>query len=232
MAVSVDYFSDVFCIWAYGGHVRVDELRRQFGPEVKINYRFVPIFAAGRHNVALNWKDKGGMAGFRDHLLEVASLWQHVEVCRELWVDVAPESSTAAHLYLKAAQILTERGEIPAEYHARYEGRNLFEQLVWRFRCAFFQEGRNVSLREVQDEIARSLGLPVDRIDQMLDSGEPHAALHLDDEAKLKYKVPGSPTLVLNEGRQLLYGNIGYRVVDANVRELMHNPLHGEASWC
>jgi hypothetical protein len=31
---------------------------------------------------------------------------------------------------------------------------------------------------------------------------------------------------------QLLYGNVGYRIIEANVRELLHNPLHGEASWC
>jgi hypothetical protein len=36
---------------------------------------------------------------------------------------------------------------------------------------------------------------------------------------------------VLNEGRQHLNGNVGYRVIEANVRELLHKPAD-EMSWC
>ena len=43
--------------------------------------------------------------------------------------------------------------------------------------------------------------------------------------------VKGSPTWVLNEGRQLLYGNVGYRILNANIEELLKNPGN-EASWC
>ena len=43
-------------------------------------------------------------------------------------------------------------------------------------------------------------------------------------------KVPVSPALVLNEGRQLLNGNVGYRVIEANIRELLANSSV-EASW-
>ena len=43
--------------------------------------------------------------------------------------------------------------------------------------------------------------------------------------------VWSSPTMTFNEGRQTLAGNVGYRVVEANVRELIRNP-HDQASWC
>jgi CubicO group peptidase (beta-lactamase class C family) len=43
--------------------------------------------------------------------------------------------------------------------------------------------------------------------------------------------VRGSPTWVLNEGRQVIYGNVGYRVLNANVEELINRPIE-EASWC
>jgi len=43
--------------------------------------------------------------------------------------------------------------------------------------------------------------------------------------------VKGSPTWVLNEGRQVLYGNVGYRILSANIEELLKNP-GSEASWC
>ncbi len=45
--------------------------------------------------------------------------------------------------------------------------------------------------------------------------------------------VQGSPTYVFNEGRQMLYGNVGYRIIEANVRELLSAPAAaGEPSWC
>ena len=43
--------------------------------------------------------------------------------------------------------------------------------------------------------------------------------------------VRASPTLIFNEGRQRLTGNVGYRVIEANVRELLQAPAGGQ-SWC
>ena len=40
-----------------------------------------------------------------------------------------------------------------------------------------------------------------------------------------------SPSLVLNEGRQHLNGNVGYRLIEANVHELLCNPDE-EMNWC
>ena len=40
-----------------------------------------------------------------------------------------------------------------------------------------------------------------------------------------------SPTMLLNEGRQQLTGNVGYRVIEANVRELLESP-DAKLSWC
>ena len=44
-------------------------------------------------------------------------------------------------------------------------------------------------------------------------------------------KLRGSPSFVLNEGRQTLFGNVGYRVLQANVEELLNRP-DTDASWC
>ncbi len=231
MTIKIEYFSDVLCIWAYSGQIRMDELKREFADEVEIEYRFVPIFGAGRQHVSNVWKDQGGLKGFNQHLKTVAKNWSHVSISPDLWIKVIPESSTSAHLYLKAIQLLTQQGEIENKID-EVTGRTVFEQAIWLFRDAFFREGRDIARRSVQDEIAEKLQLPLQQIHELIDSGQAHAALHQDDEARNNYKVPGSPTLVLNEGRQLLYGNVGYRIIDVNVRELLHNPEQGEAGWC
>ena len=232
MTVKIEYFSDVLCIWAYGGQIRMDELKRDFDEKISIEYRFVPIFGAGKQHVKKVWEGKGGFEGFNAHLDDVVKQWPHITLSSGLWTEVAPESSTAAHLYLKAIQLLASRGEIENKPVSAFGGRTSFEEVIWLFRDAFFRSGLDVARSQIQDDIAKKLELPIKKIHELIDSGEAHAALHLDHQAKENYRVPGSPTLVLNDGRQLLYGNVGYRILDANVRELLHNPDHGEASWC
>jgi len=47
-----------------------------------------------------------------------------------------------------------------------------------------------------------------------------------------KMRVEGSPGFVLNEGRQKLYGNVGFRLMEVNIQELLRTPRTDEASWC
>jgi hypothetical protein len=35
----------------------------------------------------------------------------------------------------------------------------------------------------------------------------------------------------MNQGRQILYGHVGYRVLNANIEELLSHP-ENKASWC
>ena len=80
-------------------------------------------------------------------------------------------------------------------------------------------------------DVATGQKLPGTAIrDRMLD-GSALAALSLDMEHKAGYQLQGSPTLLMNNGRQKLYGNVGYKVMEANVSELLQNP-EDRASWC
>ncbi|HKJ88580.1 MAG TPA: disulfide bond formation protein DsbA, partial [Gammaproteobacteria bacterium] len=149
-----------------------------------------------------------------------------------VWRDVAPASSASTHLFLKSVQLLEEGGELSAEPLPELQGRSRFEQTVWELRRRFYAGAEDIALREVQDALARDLDLPLERIRALRDCGDAHAALHADLEHRDRYQIPGSPTFVLNGGRQRLFGNVGYRILEANVRELLHNPQSGEASWC
>jgi len=44
--------------------------------------------------------------------------------------------------------------------------------------------------------------------------------------------VQGSLTFLLNEGRQRLYGNVGYSVIEANIKESFAEPKTGAANRC
>ena len=58
MTLHISYVSDVLCIWAYVAEVRLDEVRKEFGSSVELEYRFIPIFGATRHRIAEGRKDR------------------------------------------------------------------------------------------------------------------------------------------------------------------------------
>lgn len=230
--MTIEYFSDVLCVWAYAAQPRLDQLKQDFGEHVDLHYRFIPLFAAAQQRIADNWGEDDGLSAFNRHLQEVSESWDHLEVSERVWLDNPPTSSTTAHLYLKAVQLLQGNDLLPNEYPVFGVNRSAFEEMIWQIRQAFFRQARNVSDATILEEIISDLKLPRKSIKRLLNNGEAHAALHLDYELKESYQVIGSPTFIFNEGRQKLYGNVGYRIIKANIQELFHNPQHGEASWC
>jgi predicted DsbA family dithiol-disulfide isomerase len=36
MTVTIEYFTDILCIWAWGGQVRIDQLGKELGNEVQL----------------------------------------------------------------------------------------------------------------------------------------------------------------------------------------------------
>lgn len=230
--VTIDHFSDILCIWSYVSQVRMDELRQQFPDEVAINYRFIPLFGSTADRIGEGWQDRGGFGGYADHVQEIAAGWDHVEVHRDVWREIAPASSTPAHLFLKAVQLLAEKGEISSEPQLHLGDRSLPEEAAWRLRRRFFAGAEDIARTEVQEAVATELGVPLDSLRTVYDSGTAHAMLHKDLVERDRYQIPGSPTLLMAGGRQRLFGNVGYRIIEANVRELLQNPKSGQASWC
>jgi hypothetical protein len=66
----------------------------------------------------------------------------------------------------------------------------------------------------------------------LIDNGVAFARLAADYQDADKMRIEGSPSLVLNEGRQKLYGNVGFRLIDANIQGLLRAPRADDASWC
>lgn len=225
--ISIDYFSDLLCVWAYIAQRRVDELKRQFGAAVSIDYHFLPVFGCTQKRIASGWQDRGGYAGFGAHVREVCARFPHVELHPEVWRQQPPSTSVNSHLFLKAVQLLEARGELPGPS----EGHSVFEQLMWQVRLAFFRDNHDISHLDTLYALAEQFELPRMPIEAQINAGHALAGLCRDLELRDQLKIEGSPTFVMNEGRQKLYGNVGYRILEANVQELLQNP--GEvASWC
>lgn len=227
MSLEISYVSDVLCVWAWIAEVRLEQIRRDFASEVKLGYHFTPIFGTTRYKIGEGWKDRGGFAGFGAHVQEVASRFPHVSVDERIWRDVAPSTSGKAHEVLCAVRLVeSERGE---ERNA--DGRTMLEEAIWRTRHAFFSEARDVSATSALYDVLESAAVPVAAVEKKMVSGQAMAEVLGDIELCGRLKIEGSPTYYLNQGRQKLYGNVGYRLVSANLRELLEQP-GDHASWC
>ncbi|MHB8745656.1 MAG: DsbA family oxidoreductase [Gammaproteobacteria bacterium] len=229
--IPVEYFSDLLCVWAYAAEIRLDELRRQFGARVELRYHFIPLFGCTDCRAHGDWKDQGGLRGFGAKVRETAQQFPHVSVHPEIWTRNVPSSSGTAHHLLKAVQLLQRDGLIDAAPQTHLNGKTVFEAVTWDLRLAFFHDLENIAERSVQLAIAERHHLPIAPLLSYLDSGAAMALLCQDTDLRDKYKISGSPSLVLNEGRQVLYGNVGYQLIAANVEELLDQPRNSP-SWC
>lgn len=221
--IRVTYFSDILCVWAYIAQLRLDAVERTFGERVIIEPRFCAVFGDTARKVPTTWADKGGYAGFNAHLRHSAAGFPEIELHPDLWLSVRPASSLSPHLYLKAVQLAEAAGDLP---------RGALDRTQRAFRRAFFAEARDIARRDIQAEIGRAEGVDDTIIADLLRDGRAHAALSSDYQDAAALGVTGSPSFVLNEGRQKLYGNVGFRVIEANLREALRAPSQEQASWC
>jgi predicted DsbA family dithiol-disulfide isomerase len=104
-----------------------------------------------------------------------------------------------------------------------------FLDLDLRIRRAFFAEGRNIGRRDVLLELAQAVGIDVRRVTAELDSGRPREAVL--DEARLgqeRYRVRGTPTLMLADGTKLRHPIAFARMREERVVGVMPLPCHGQ----
>jgi len=218
MKIPITHFSDALCIWAYISQVRVAELRSNFADEVSFDYRYFNVFGDVPTKMATQRKDKGGLVGYAKHVREVAERFEHVRINDNLWADSAPQSSMPAHLVLCGARITIDD-----------PGRVL--SLDQAIRRSFFEDAADISQTAVLLEICEVQGIDRGMIETALQNGLAHAALATDMKQAQELGIRSSPTLTFNEGRQTLTGNVGYRVIEANIRELIRDPAE-QQSWC
>jgi len=224
--ISVLHFSDLLCVWAYIGQARMVELCDVFGDAVTLDFHCCQVFGDVTGKIEGGWSERGGLAAYAAHVQQVAEGYPHIALHPDAWLHNTPSSSASPHVFVHAVrQVLEARGEL------RHTASDALAETLWQLRLAFFRDGIDISQRARQLEIAEARGLPVSEIEACLDSGRAFAGFAADLEQAAALGVRVSPTVVFNEGRQRLNGNVGFRIIEANVRELLRAPEVGQ-SWC
>jgi predicted DsbA family dithiol-disulfide isomerase len=216
-SVQIDYYSDVLCVWAWIAERRLLEVEREWGEQVNIRHHYMDIFGDSHAKIPRQWAERNGFSGFSEHVVEAAAPHPHAAVNPQLWKTVKPATSANAHLVLKAAQLAL--GE--TESH----------RLAQAFRHAFFVDAQDIGRLDVLQAVTAASAVDFAALQQHLADGTAIAALLSDHKLSQEQGLKGSPSWVMNNNRQTLYGNVGYRIISANIEEIMRNP-EPEASWC
>ena len=209
--------------WAYFAQPRVDAVKAQFGDQVHFEVRFCSVFGDSARKIANAWGEKGLYEGFNAHLRHSAEAFPEATLNPDVWRSGRPASSASPHLFLKAAQ-LAEVQEGWAQGTA--------DQLIHATRTAFFVEARDIADWNVQRDVAHRIGIEMAPLELLIQNGAAFAALSSDYQDAQSMGIQGSPSFVLNEGRQKLYGNVGFKIIEANIQELLREPNPDHASWC
>ncbi|MEZ0149254.1 MAG: DsbA family protein [Candidatus Reddybacter sp.] len=163
------------------------------------------------------WQQKDGYAGFSEHVQRSAIDYENAPINPKIWSRVRPTTSANAHLILKALELV-------------YDQQTSIDNALM-LRTAFFVDADDISQLNILYELVAAKGLDPDLLQARLCDGSAIAALMSDYQICKLQTIKGSPSYVIDGGRQILYGNVGYRVLRANIEELAKNSPE-EASWC
>jgi predicted DsbA family dithiol-disulfide isomerase len=213
----VDYYTDILCVWAWIAQRRIDELNTQLGDKIEIRRYYIDVFGDVARNIDTGWQQRGGYEGFAEHVRHAAASFDDAPINTKIWSEVRPATSANAHLVLKAVELAYD------------QQRSVDAALM--LRNSFFNEAQDVGNMDVILRLVGDLGLDLDLINKSISNGSAMAALMRDYQAARENNIKGSPSYVLDGGRQVLYGNVGYRVIHTNIEELLKHP-GDEASWC
>lgn len=213
----IDYYTDVLCVWAWIAQRRIDELNNQLGDSIEIRYHYMDIFGDVHNKINTQWLEKGKFQGFAKHVLNAASDYEDAPVNAEIWQYAKPTTSATAHQYLKAVELAYDQDKSI--------------EIALQFRKAFFVDALDIANTEVLNTLLEQAGLDIGIINNTLSDGSALAALMNNYQTAKQLALKGSPSYIIDNGRQTLFGNVGFRVLLANVEERLKRPSN-EASWC
>lgn len=213
----IDYYSDLLCVWAWIAQRRIDELNKKFGNSIQLHYYYVDIFGDVASKMETQWAAKGGFEGFAAHVKHSCADHESVILHPAVWSTVKPTTSANAHLVLKSIEF-------------NY-GKRVSIDMGLKLRQSFFENAVDISKLDCLYQLIENNGLDIDLVQTNINTGQAIAALMSDYQQAKQNAIKGSPSYVIDGGRQTLYGNVGYRVLSANIEELLKNPAN-EASWC
>jgi predicted DsbA family dithiol-disulfide isomerase len=215
--VVIDYYSDILCVWAWIAQRRIEELNDKLLGKIELRYHYLDVFGDASNKIPKQWSERGGYAGFAQHVIDSAAPYPDAQINPDIWHKIRPNTSANAHLVLKAIELSYGKEQSIA--------------MALLIRQAFYIEGQDIGQLSLLFSLFERAGFDSDRINKTLSDGSAMASLMADYQQAKALSLKGSPSYIIDNGRQVLYGNVGYRVLFANIEEHLKKTAE-EASWC
>jgi predicted DsbA family dithiol-disulfide isomerase len=149
---------------------------------------------------------------------------------QEWWLAAIQEPAAAFAPYRGDDWPTTTLPAFEAAWCAARQGEEALTSYDLRVRHAFFAQGRNIGRWDVLREIAEEVGLDRRRFDQDVAAGQARSAVV--EEARLgreRYRVRGTPTLMLADGTKIRHPIAYPRMEERKVVEVAALPCCGES---
>lgn len=203
--IIVEYFTDVLCVWAWVSQQRIERLQQTLGNNVELKFRYLDVFGDTQTKMQTQWADRGLYQGFAEHVENSANCEPNALINPEIWRNVQPTTSTNAHLMLKAIELA-------------YSDEKSSE-MATIIRKAFYLDALDISQLSNLFKLMKEQGLDDNKLQTFLDNGKAIAALMTDYQYAKQQSLKGSPTYIIDGGRQVLFGNVSYPILLANINE-------------
>ncbi|TQJ17094.1 DsbA family oxidoreductase [Kribbella jejuensis] len=191
----IDVWSDVVCPWCYIGKRRLEEALAGSSTQAEVVWHSFQLDPSSTNDdprdLATRLGEKYGRGrewGLQAnaHVTEVAA-----EVGLEYHLDQAKAANTVdAHRVLHLARELAEAGEVPADTQGRFKERLL---------KAYFTDGLPVGDHATLTELATEVGLPTERVREVLAGSAYTDEVATDQAQALAYGANGVPFFVIDE---------------------------------
>lgn len=203
--IIVEYFTDVLCVWAWVSQQRIERLQQALGNKVDLKFRYLDVFGDTQTKMQTQWADRGLYQGFAEHVEKSASCEPNAVINPEIWRDIQPTTSSNAHLMLKAVELA---------YSAEKSS-----EMAAVIRKAFYINAFDISQLSILLKLMKEQWLDDNKIQSYVDNGKAIAALMTDYQYAKQQSLKGSPTYIIDGGRQVLFGNVSYPILLANIQE-------------
>ncbi|GAB2670243.1 DsbA family oxidoreductase [Kribbella swartbergensis] len=191
----IDVWSDVVCPWCYIGKRRLEQALAETGDQAQIVWhsfqldpsatnddpRDLPTRLGEKYGRGREWGVQANA-----HVTEIAA-----ELGLEYHLDQAKAANTVdAHRLLHLSRELVDAGEVPADTQDRLKERLL---------KAYFTDGLPVGDHTTLAALADEVGLPSDRVGEVLASTAYAEEVAADQAQALAYGANGVPFFVIDE---------------------------------
>ncbi|HET6737978.1 MAG TPA: DsbA family oxidoreductase [Kribbella sp.] len=191
----IDVWSDVVCPWCYIGKRRLEEALVASGDTAQIVWHSFQLDPSSTNDDPRDLATRLGEKYGRGREWGLQANAQVTEVAAEVGLEyhldqAKPVNTVDAHRLLHLARELAESGAVPADSQGRLKERLL---------KAYFTDGLPVGDHTTLTELATEVGLPTERVREVL-GGTTYAQEVAEDQAQaLAYGANGVPFFVIDE---------------------------------